>query len=76
MHISLLLHLRDVKARPEIILRALYAQRYVYRNTLILHTVHRNFKSNAPAARRRLHVRGGRVYVSAQRRGKPELTAY
>ena len=49
MHISLLLHLRDVKARPEIILRALYAQRYVYRNTLILRTVHRNFKSNARA---------------------------
>ena len=36
--------LRDVKARPEIIQRALYAQRYVYRNTLILRTVRRNFK--------------------------------
>ena len=42
--------LRDVKARPEIILRALYAQRYVYRNTLILRMYVEILKRNARAA--------------------------
>ena len=41
--------LRDVKAHPEIILRALYAQRYVYRNTLILRMYVEIFKHNARA---------------------------